>query len=49
MHGSGKTEWFWFVFPVTPIVLLIAVFIIQILVLVGIVAGVLWVGYHAYK
>ncbi|MEO0044701.1 MAG: hypothetical protein RL329_4150 [Bacteroidota bacterium] len=29
MRGSGKTEWFWMVFPITPILLLTAVWVIQ--------------------
>lgn len=31
MHGSGKTEWFIFLFPLTPIILLITIFILQLI------------------
>ena len=27
MKGSGKTEWFWFVFPLTPILLIWAIWL----------------------
>ena len=29
MSGSGKTEWFWLVLPVTPILLLISIWLLQ--------------------
>lgn len=43
MKGSGKTEWFWMLFPVTPIVFLIAVWLIQILSIPMMIAGLLWI------
>jgi T5orf172 domain len=39
MKGSGYTEWFWMIFPVTPIILLIAVWVIQILLIPALVVG----------
>ena len=30
LRGSGKTDWFWFLLPVTPILLLCVVFLLQI-------------------
>jgi hypothetical protein len=33
MSGSGYTEWFWMIFPVTPILLLIIVWAIEILLI----------------
>jgi Meiotically up-regulated gene 113 len=29
MKGSGKTEWFWMIFPFTPVILLCAIWVIQ--------------------
>ena len=29
MHGSGKTEWFWLTLPVSPMILLTLIFILQ--------------------
>jgi T5orf172 domain len=42
MSGSGKTEWFWMLFPVTPILLLCAIFLLQLLLLPALVVGVLY-------
>lgn len=36
MYGSGKTEWFWFIFPVTPIILLVLAYILQLVLAFGI-------------
>lgn len=43
MRGSGKTEWFWMVFPITPILFLVITWIIQWAMLPLIFAGLLWV------
>ncbi len=29
MHGSGKTEWFWMILPVTPMLFLIILWVLQ--------------------
>ncbi len=42
MQGSGKTEWFWMLFPVTPILFLIAIWLIQIAFLPLLFAVILW-------
>lgn len=43
MRGSGKTEWFWMIFPITPILFLIIVWAIQWAMLPLIFAALLWV------
>lgn len=42
MRGSGKTEWFWMIFPITPILFLILVWAIQWAMLPLIFAAMLW-------
>jgi hypothetical protein len=32
MYGSGKTEWFWMILPITPIILVLSIWIIELLV-----------------
>jgi T5orf172 domain len=39
MSGSGHTEWFWMIFPFTPILLLIIVWALQILIIPAAVVG----------
>lgn len=41
MEGSGKTEWFWMVAPITPIILICIFFCLEIM---AIVATTLWVA-----
>jgi hypothetical protein len=31
MYGSGRTEWFWMVFPITPSILLVVILLLQVL------------------
>ena len=37
MKGSGKTEWFWFIFPFSPILLILTAWIIQETFLIGLI------------
>jgi hypothetical protein len=39
MTGSGHTEWFWMIFPVSPILILIAVWLLQLFLLPAMVVG----------
>ena len=39
MKGSGKTEWFWMILPVTPIILLCLIWILQRGVFLGVILG----------
>jgi hypothetical protein len=31
MSGSGRTEWFWMIFPVTPCLMLVLILLLQVL------------------
>jgi hypothetical protein len=42
MSGSGKTEWFWMLFPVTPILLLCILFLLQLAFIPAMVVGVIY-------
>lgn len=42
MHGSGKTEWFYMIFPVSPIILLCCVWILQVCLLPALVVGIFY-------
>ncbi len=42
MKGSGKTEWFWMIFPVTPILLLILIWLIQICLIPALIIGMIY-------
>jgi hypothetical protein len=42
MRGSGKTEWFWMIFPVTPILLLILIWAIQICLVPALIIGMIY-------
>jgi len=42
MHGSGKTEWFFFVYPLTPMLIITVVSILQLLVIVLFMAFVIF-------
>jgi T5orf172 domain len=46
MKGSGKTEWFWMIFPVTPTVFLSALWIVQWCLIPSIVACLAYVVLH---
>jgi hypothetical protein len=46
MSGSGKTEWFWMVFPVTPTVILTALWILQWLLIPSILSVVTYLFLH---
>jgi T5orf172 domain len=46
MHGSGKTEWFWMVFPVSPTVILSALWIVQWCLIPLTVVGLAYVILH---
>jgi hypothetical protein len=42
MKGSGKTEWFWLIFPISPLILLILMWIFQLFALLTIPIILLW-------
>jgi hypothetical protein len=42
MKGSGKTEWFWMIFPVTPILFLLFVWLIQVLFVPALIVGMIY-------
>jgi hypothetical protein len=46
MKGSGKTEWFYFILPVTPIILLVLVYLLQRFIVLCILIFIIWVVYH---
>jgi hypothetical protein len=46
MHGSGKTEWFWMFFPVTPTVFLSVLWIVQWCLIPSMVACLAYVVLH---
>jgi T5orf172 domain len=46
MKGSGKTEWFWMVFPVTPTVFLSALWLLQWFLIPSIVACLAYLVLH---
>jgi hypothetical protein len=46
MKGSGKTEWFWMIFPVTPTIFLAALWILQWITIPSIVACLAYVVLH---
>ena len=39
MHGSGKTEWFWLTLPVSPVILLSLIFILQWILIPMVIVG----------
>jgi hypothetical protein len=46
MKGSGKTEWFWMVFPVSPTVILSALWIVQWCLIPSLVVCLAYVVLH---
>lgn len=42
MQGSGKTEWFWMIFPITPIFFLILVWLIQVLTIPTLIVAMIY-------
>ena len=46
MYGSGKTEWFWMLLPVTPMLFLTLIFILQWILLPLLVVGLAYVYLH---
>jgi hypothetical protein len=46
MYGSGKTEWFWMILPITPMLFLTLIFILQWILLPILAVGVAYVYLH---
>lgn len=46
MYGSGKTEWFWLTLPVSPILLLSTIFIIQWILIPFLIVGLSYILVH---
>ena len=47
MHGSGKTEWFWLTLPVSPMILLTLIFILQWILIPTLIVGLSYVILHS--
>ena len=47
MHGSGKTEWFWLTLPVSPMILLTLIFILQWILIPTMIVGLSYVILHS--
>ena len=47
MHGSGKTEWFWLTLPVSPMILLTLIFILQWILIQTMIVGLSYVILHS--
>ena len=46
MHGSGKTEWFWLTLPVSPMILLTLIFVLQWILIPTMIVGLSYVVLH---
>ncbi len=46
MHGSGKTEWFWLTLPVSPVILLSLIFILQWILIPMMIVGLSYLVVH---
>ena len=46
MYGSGRTEWFWMFFPITPMALLTAIFILQWILIPLLIVGIAYLFFH---
>ena len=42
MSGSGYTEWFWMIFPVTPILLLIIIWALEVFIIPAAIVAVIY-------
>ena len=47
MHGSGKTEWFWLTLPVSPMILLTLIFVMQWILIPTLIVGLSYVVLHS--
>ena len=47
MHGSGKTEWFWLTLPVSPMILLTIIFILQWILIPTLIVGLSYLVLHS--
>ncbi len=46
MHGSGKTEWFWLTLPVSPMIFLTLIFILQWVSIPMLIVGISYLILH---
>jgi T5orf172 domain len=46
MHGSGKTEWFWLTLPVSPMILLTLIFVLQWVFIPMLIVGLSYLVLH---
>jgi T5orf172 domain len=46
MYGSGRTEWFWMLLPVTPMLILTFIFILQWILIPMLVVGLAYLYLH---
>ena len=47
MHGSGKTEWFWLTLPVSPMILLTLIFVLQWILIPTLIVGLSYIVLHS--
>ena len=46
MYGNGRTEWFWMLLPITPMLLLSLIFILQWILIPMLIVGVAYLYGH---
>lgn len=47
MHGSGKTEWFWLTLPISPMILLTLIFVLQWILIPTLIVGLSYIVLHS--
>ena len=47
MYGSGKTEWFWLTLPVSPMILLTLIFVLQWILIPTLIVGLSYIVLHS--
>ncbi len=47
MHGSGKSEWFWLTLPVSPMILLTLIFVLQWILIPTLIVGLSYIVLHS--
>ena len=47
MYGSGKTEWFWLTLPVSPMILLTLIFVLQWILIPTMIVGLSYLVLHS--
>ena len=47
MYGSGKTEWFWLTLPISPMILLTLIFVLQWILIPTLIVGLSYIVLHS--